>query len=223
MTTVYLVRHGLTAQTGRLLYGRTPGIDLDHRGRAQAEELVRRFDGVRVTAVYSSPLERCVQTVVPLAAARRLELRTDDGLLEMDAGAWTGRTLRQLRRAKAWETVQRSPSAFAFPGGGEAFPQAQARAVATIERIARRHRRGAVVIATHGDIVRIAIAHFVATPLDAFQRIVIDTVGVSVLELGGPRPHVLLVNDTGGLGRFRTGVTPPWETLPGRSDPKMRG
>jgi probable phosphoglycerate mutase len=223
MTTVYLLRHGLTAQTGRLLYGRMPGIDLDHRGRAQADELVSRFDGVRVTAVYSSPLERCMQTVVPLAAARRLQVRTDEGLLEMDAGSWTGRTLRQLRRAKAWEMVQRSPSAFAFPGGGEAFPEAQARAVASIERIARRHRRGAVVVATHGDILRIAIAHFAAAPLDAFQRIVVDTVGVSVLELGGPRPHVLLVNDTGGLARFRTTVTPPWEAAGGRPATKVKG
>jgi broad specificity phosphatase PhoE len=60
MTTVFLVRHGLTAQTGRVLYGRTAGIDLDDRGRAQAEDLVERFDGVRVKAIYSSPLERCV-------------------------------------------------------------------------------------------------------------------------------------------------------------------
>jgi probable phosphomutase (TIGR03848 family) len=223
MTTVFLVRHGLTAQTGRLLYGRMSGIDLDHRGRAQAEELVERFDGVRVTAVYSSPLERCVQTVEPLAAARRLSVRPDDGLLEMDAGSWTGRTLRQLRRAKAWEIVQHSPSAFAFPGGGEAFPDAQARAVASIERIARRHRRGAVVVATHGDIARIAISYFAGTPIDAFQRVVIDTVGVSVLDLGSPRPHVLLVNDTGGLSRFRTEVTPPWEADGSRRSTKVRG
>jgi probable phosphoglycerate mutase len=224
MTTVFLVRHGLTAQTGRVLYGRTPGVDLDDRGRAQAEELVRRFDGVRITAIYSSPLERCVQTVEPLAAARRLSVRTDDGLVEMDAGGWTGKTLRQVRRAKGWDTVQRSPSAFAFPGGGEAFGDAQARAVGAIERIARRHRRGAALVATHGDIVRIAIAHFAGTPLDAFQRIVIDTAGVSVVELGGPRPHVLLVNDTGGLARFRVAHTPPWDGHGhGHDRPKVRG
>ena len=140
MTTLFLVRHGLTAQTGRILYGRTTGISLDARGVAQAAGLVDRFDGVRVTAIYSSPLARCVQTVEPLAAARRLSVRTDDALIEMDAGEWTGRTLGQLRRRKAWHTVQRSPSAFAFPGGGEAFTDAQARVVAGLERIARRHR-----------------------------------------------------------------------------------
>jgi broad specificity phosphatase PhoE len=80
------------------------------------------------------------------------------------------------------------------------------------------------VVATHGDIVRIAIAHFLATPLDAFQRIVIDTVGVSAVELGSGRAHVLLVNDTGGLDRFRAATTPPWETgHRGRPGAKVRG
>jgi probable phosphomutase (TIGR03848 family) len=222
MALVFLVRHGLTAQTGRRLYGRTPGVDLDGRGLAQATQLVERFEGVRLTAIYSSPLERCVQTVEPLAAARHLAVRPDEAFVEMDAGAWTGRTLAQLRRTKAWRTVQRTPSAFAFPGGGEAFPVAQARAVEGLERIARRHRRGAVVVATHGDIVRIVLAHYAAAPLDEFQRIVIDAAAVSVLLLDGDRPHVALVNDTGGLGRFRSAPTAPWETGP-RERRKLRG
>ena len=221
MALVFLVRHGLTAQTGHRLYGRTAGIDLDARGRAQAEQLVSRFEGVRLTAVYSSPLERCVQTVAPLAAARRLTIRTDPGLIEMDAGDWTGRTLAQLRRTSAWRTVQRTPSAFVFPGGGEAFTDAQSRAVGAIERIARRHRRGAVVLATHGDIVRIVVARLLGTPLDEFQRIVIDTVGVTAVVLGGERAHVLLVNDTGGLARFRV-EPPPGENAP-RGRRKVRG
>jgi probable phosphomutase (TIGR03848 family) len=209
MALVFLVRHGLTAQTGHRLYGQTPGIDLDPRGRAQAEQLVARFEGVRLTAVYSSPLERCVQTVEPLAAARRLAVRTDPGMIEMATGDWTGRSLGQLRRAAAWRTVQRTPSAFTFPGGGESFVDAQARAVGAVERIARRHRNGAVVVGTHGDIVRVVVAHLLGTPLDEFQRIVIDTAGVTAVVLGGERPHVLLVNDTGGLTRFRAEPTRP--------------
>jgi probable phosphoglycerate mutase len=223
MTTLFLVRHGLTAQTGHVLYGRTPGIPLDHRGAAQAAELVQRFEGIRVTAIYSSPLERCVQTVEPLGAARRLDVRHDPALLEMDAGAWTGRSLGQLRRLKAWRTVQQTPSAFVFPGGGEAFADAQARVVTGLERIARRHRNGRVVVATHGDIARIVLAHYAATPLDEFQRIVIDTAAVSVLQLGGPRPYVVLVNDTGGLRRFREAPTAPWETPATRNGRKLRG
>ena len=68
MATLFLIRHALTAQTGRILYGQAPGIDLDDRGRAQAERLVERFAPVRLTAIYSSPLDRCTQTVEPLSA-----------------------------------------------------------------------------------------------------------------------------------------------------------
>jgi broad specificity phosphatase PhoE len=79
------------------------------------------------------------------------------------------------------------------------------------------------VVATHGDIARIVLAHYAATPLDEFQRIVIDTAAVSVLQLGGPRPHIVLLNDTGGLGRFREAPTAPWETSATRNGRKLRG
>jgi probable phosphomutase (TIGR03848 family) len=212
MATLFLIRHGLTAHTGKTLYGRTPGIPLDERGRAQAKDLVRRFAPVHLTAIYSSPLERCVETVEPLAEASRLPVVHRTELLEMDAGSWTGRPLARLRSTKAWREVQRSPSTFRFPGGGEAFDEARDRAVGELERIARRHRRGRVAIATHGDIVRILIAHLQGMPLDAFQRIVIDTASVSVAHVDRTSMRVLLVNDTGGLDRFGQHPTPPWET-----------
>jgi probable phosphomutase (TIGR03848 family) len=215
MTTVFLVRHALTAQTGRILYGQTKGISLDDRGRAQAERLVERFAPVKLTAIYSSPLERCVETVEPLATAQRMTVVESRPLIEMDAGGWTGRSLPQLRRTKLWKTVQTEPSAFRFPGG-EGFVQAQARAVAEVERIARRHRRGRVVVATHGDIVRIVLAHYEGIALDAFQRLVVDTASVSVVQVDARRAHVLLVNDTGGLDRFGRAPIPPWEAIDGK-------
>ena len=210
MATLFLIRHAVTAQTGRLLYGQTPGIGLDDRGRAQAAGLVERFSSVRLTAIYSSPLERCVETVEPLAAAQRLPIREVRDLVEMDAGSWTGKTLAQVRRTKPWKTVQQQPSAFRFPGG-EGFVEAQARAVAAVEAIARRHPRGRVAIATHGDIVRIVLAHLLGTPLDDFQRIVADTASVSVVVTHATYRGVVLVNDTGGLDRFAAYPAHPWE------------
>jgi probable phosphomutase (TIGR03848 family) len=213
MTTLFVIRHGLTAQTGTTLYGRTTGIPLDHRGEAQARGLVGRFASVRLTAIYTSPLERCRQTVEPLAAAQRLAVTERPGLIEMDAGAWTGKPLGRLRRTKAWAEVQTSPSTFRFPGDGESFAEAWGRVGADVDAITRRHPRGRVAIATHGDIARLILSQYLGTPLDAFQRIVIDTASVSVVQLvSGGRPHVLLMNDAGGLDRFGPkGATPPWE------------
>jgi probable phosphoglycerate mutase len=225
MATLFLIRHAVTAQTGRVLYGQAPGIDLDDRGRAQAAGLVDRFASVRLTAIYSSPLERCIQTVEPLAAAQRLGVAREPALIEMDAGSWTGRTLAQVRRTKPWATVQQQPSAFRFPGG-EGFVEALERAVDAVERIARRHPRGRVAIATHGDIVRIVLAHLLGTPLDDFQRIVADTASVSVVLTHATHRRVVLVNDTGGLERFGARPVPPWEAAKDgghRRDAKLRG
>ena len=202
MTTLFLIRHGLTALTGSRLYGRTPGIELDERGRRQAAALVERFEGVRRTAVYSSPLERCVGTMEPLAAARRLELRISDALAEMDTGEWTGRTLPSVRRTKLWKTVQRHPSRFRFPGG-ESFVDAEARILNEIERIRARHPRGRVAIGTHGDLVRMLVSHYSGAHLDEFQRMTSEPASVSVVHLGDGGPRILLVNDTGSLERFR--------------------
>jgi probable phosphoglycerate mutase len=230
MTTIFLIRHGLTGQTGTTLYGQTPGIDLDHRGRAQAQDLAERFRPIRLTAIYSSPLERCMQTVEPLGAAQRLTVVPRPGLIEMDAGTWTGRPLTSLRKLKAWGQVQTSPSSFRFPSG-EGFAEALERVTAEVHAIARRHRRGRVAIATHGDIARILLGYLTGAPLDAFQRIVIDTASVSVVTIGGRgRTYLHLMNETGGLDRFGKGATPPWErvaagaTTPERAEPgSLRG
>jgi probable phosphoglycerate mutase len=201
MTTLFLIRHGLTAVTGSRLYGRTRGIHLDERGRRQAAALVDRFDGVPLTAIYSSTLERCVETVEPLAAARRLDVVTSDALIEMDAGDWTGRTLASLRRTRLWDTVQRTPSRFHFPAG-ESFVEAEARVLDAVEQIVTRHPRGRVAIGTHGDLVRVLISHYAGAHLDQFQRIVVDPSSVSAVHLGDGVPRILLVNDTGDLHRF---------------------
>jgi probable phosphomutase (TIGR03848 family) len=201
MTTLFLIRHGLTAVTGKTLYGRTAGVPLDDRGRAQAEALAERFVRVRLTAIYSSPLDRCVQTMAPLAARQHLNVVTHEGLIEMDVGTWTGRPLAQMRRTRMWKELIQRPSQFRFPDG-ESFADAQTRALAEIHAIAKRHPRGRVAVGSHGDIIRMLVAHLSGAHLDLFQRTIADPASVSVVVLGDADPHVLLVNDTGSLERF---------------------
>ena len=208
MTTLFLIRHGLTAVTGKTLYGRTRGVSLDERGRAQAQQLAERLAPVRVTAVYSSPLERCVETVAPIASARGLEVKIRDGLIEMDAGTWTNRSLAQLRRTRLWRDVIEHPSRFRFPDG-ESFSEAQARALAEIHAIAARHPRGRVAVGTHGDVVRMLVAHFSGAHLDLFQRTLSEPASISVVQVGQGHPRVLLVNDTRELERFAPRPRPP--------------
>lgn len=213
MTTLFLIRHGLTAVTGKTLYGRTSGVPLDDRGRAQAEALAERFVPVRLTAVYSSPLDRCVETMGPLAARQRLDVVPRERLIEMDVGTWTGRPIAQARRTRLWKELIHRPSQFRFPGG-ESFADAQARTLAEIQEIVARHPRGRVAVGSHGDIIRMLVAHLSGAHLDLFQRTIVDPASVSVVSIGEAGPHVLLVNDTGSLERF---APPP------RSKRNLRG
>ncbi len=197
-TLVLLVRHGQTPTTGKLLPGRAPGLHLAEAGQQQARTAGERIAALsRVDAIYASPLERARETAAPIAAARNMKVQIDKGLLECDFGQWTGAELKNLMKLPEWQTVQRSPSTFRFPGG-ESFTEMQTRIVSALDRIRVKHEGGVVVCVSHADPIKAAVAHAMGTHLDLFQRIVISTCSVSAVaySLGGP--IVLTVNSTGG-------------------------
>jgi probable phosphomutase (TIGR03848 family) len=190
------VRHGQTPTTGTVLPGRAPGLHLSDRGLAQAERIAERLDGLPVNAIYSSPLERACETAEPTAARTGLEVNHDIGLLECDFGEWTGATIAELAVLPEWQTVQHSPSAFRFPNG-ESFPEMQARIVEALEVLSAAHAGDVVVCFSHADPIKAAVAHFLGTHLDLFQRIFISPGSVSAIWLvEGQDPAVLTVNST---------------------------
>lgn len=86
--TVILLRHGRsTSNTAHTLAGRSAGVDLDDKGRQQAEGLVERLAALPIKAVVRSPLLRCERTVEPLAAALSLTPTVDERISEVDYGA----------------------------------------------------------------------------------------------------------------------------------------
>lgn len=200
MATLLLVRHGLTALTGPVLAGWTPGVRLDERGRAQAERLAERLAPVTLAAVVTSPLERCGDTVAPLLAQRGLAAVTDERLAECRYGDWTGRELKSLAKDPLWRVVQTHPSAVTFPGPeGESMAAMASRAVAAVREWDRRLDPDAVWLAcSHGDVIKAIIADALGLHLDSFQRIAVDPCSVSALRYTPTRPFLLRANDTTG-------------------------
>lgn len=150
-----------------------------------------------VAAVYASPLERTRETAAPIARAVGRRVRSERGLLECDFGDWTGAELKALRKLPEWQTVQRHPSGFRFPGG-ESFAEMQTRMLTTLGRLVAAHRGETIVGVSHADPIKAAVASALGTPLDLFQRIVISPCSVSGILFGAEGPAVLTVNDTGG-------------------------
>ncbi len=201
MTTVVLVRHGLTAMTGPVLAGWTPGLHLDERGQAQAAAVAERLRPVPFDAVVSSPLDRCLDTATAVLEGRDgIELQVDQRLGECRYGDWTGRPLKELAKDPLWKVVQNHPSAVVFPGPeGEPLRETQARAVGAVRDWNARLGPDATWLAcSHGDVIKAVVADALGLHLDQFQRITIDPCSVTVLRYTELRPFVVRVNDTGG-------------------------
>jgi probable phosphoglycerate mutase len=204
-TLVLLVRHGMTPTTGVKLPGQARGLHLSADGARQAEGVAARLVAVPdVAAVYASHLERARETAAPIARARRLAVRVDRDLADLDVGEWTGLSLKEAGRRAEWAAVQRHPSGFRFPGG-ESFVEMQARMARALGRLVARHRGRAVVAVSHADPIKAVVAHALGTPLDLFQRIAVAPASVTAIAYGPHGPTVLTVNSTngdlGGLGR----------------------
>ncbi len=206
-TYLLLVRHGENewVTSGRLA-GRSPGVHLNEKGQAQAQALVGLLAGQPIRAIYSSPLERCLETAQPLASALELPVCEDAGIIEVDYGDWTAAELKELNKQPAWQLVQHYPSLFRFPGG-ETLREVQQRVVGTVERLAAAHPNQTIVLFSHGDVIRTILAHFAGTPLDLFQRIQIGTASLSTLAIFDGRPALLNMNVTVDLPIFE--VKPP--------------
>jgi len=200
--TVILLRHGRsTANSAGVLAGRTPGVGLDEGGVAQAQALVGRLAQLPLAAVVSSPLQRCRETVAPLAQARELEVTVDDRFIEVDYGQWTGRELRKLGKEPLWKVVQSHPSAAVFPGG-EGLAALQARAVAAVRewdaKLAAEHGPQVLwLVCSHGDVIKAVLADALGVHLDGFQRIVANPCSFSAAASTETRPFVQRVNDCG--------------------------
>ena len=200
MTTVLFVRHGLTALTGPILVGWTPGVHLDERGRQQVEAMAGRLRAVPLAAIVSSPLERCVDTADALAAGREPApaRHVDDRLGEVHYGSWTGGEIKVLARDPLWKAVQAHPSSVTFPGG-EALRETQSRAVAAIRDWNERLGPDATyAVVSHADIIKAVLADALGLHLDQYQRIVIGPASLSVVRYTALRPFILRVNDQAG-------------------------
>ena len=173
-----------------LLFGKNLPSVARNMGKSMAE--LKKID-----AVYASPLERTRETAAPIGKALKQKVNIHKGLLECDFGDWTGGELAKLSKLPEWQTVQRAPSTFTFPGG-ESFTAMQTRIVSAVDRIRAAHPGGVVVCVSHADPIKALVAHAMGTHIDLFQRIVISTCSITAIAYGTGAPVVLTVNSTGG-------------------------
>jgi broad specificity phosphatase PhoE len=198
MTTLLLIRHAACDPVGRSIAGRTPGVHLNALGRKQVDTLAAEVAELPIEAVYSSPLERAMQTALTLGQRRGVPVEQSAGLNEIDFGEWTGRTLAELEPSAEWQRFNTYRSGTRIPGG-ETMQEVLTRTLGELHRIEACHPGGSLVaVVSHADVLRAAISHFLGMPLDLMLRLELDPASVSIAELQPYGPRLLLLN--GGPG-----------------------
>jgi broad specificity phosphatase PhoE len=198
MTKFLLIRHATTDSVGIRLSGRRAGVNLNEAGIQQAEKLAGEFSGTRISAVYSSPLERAVQTAEAISKVLGLQTRVSEDFLEINFGVWTNRTFKELESESLFKQFNVFRSFTRIPEG-ETMMEAQLRMIRGMEKLCLLHPDETVVIVSHSDLIKATIAYYSGIPLDMFQRIEISPASVSIIKAGSDYAVVELVNYTADL------------------------
>ena len=180
---LFIVRHGLTDwnESGRLM-GRMD-IGLNTRGHAEAEALAEALRKLPVRLVVASPQRRAQETAEPIARLHGLAIHLDQGLDEVWVGPqWQGKTWDELRDDIDLQRYGEDPTYRC--AAIESIADVQERTIAVAERVRAQAGGDAACLVSHGDPIKLLLAHYLAMDVSAYRRIVISTASVSVLRFG---------------------------------------
>jgi len=189
MTRIWLIRHGSHDWLGKELVGRRTGIHLNAQGHAEAERVANAVMEECPDAIYSSPMERALETAEPLARACGLEVIVEPEFNEIDFGEWTGRTFAELDSDARWRLWNSQRSRARVPGG-ETMQDVQERTVNACAHIARTYRGGKVAVFSHGDLIRSILAHASGISLDLLQTIEFTPGAIASIDWAADGPRV---------------------------------
>ena len=208
-TTVFLIRHGVTAwhAEGRVLGQRD--IPLSQPGIAQAEEAAAALRGVKMSEVLSSPLQRAIQTAEIIGQETGIEIARDPRLIDFQLGKWTGMTYADVAKNEEYQRFVQQPESERIPGG-ESLEDIRRRAVAAVDQALRDNATGdALAIVTHAGIIRVLITHYMGSRPANYHRVRVSPGSISILGFSDDRqlPRVLAVNLVGSIERALRSVS----------------
>ena len=170
MTTVYLARHGESDWNAANRFQGHSDRPLTELGRKQAHALADLVAGERVEAIYSSSLERALETARIVGARTGLDVTTRDDLREVDTGSWSGLSRAEVKQ-RFPEGFERWVSGDAGWDDGESYEQMAARVLAALREIAAAHPAGRVLVVSHGGPIRAIQAAANGMDIHEYRRI----------------------------------------------------
>jgi probable phosphomutase (TIGR03848 family) len=198
MNRLLLIRHALNDWVGKRVAGWTPGVSLNEKGREQAALLAEWLEPVPLEAIYSSPLERAVETAEPIARSHGLKMEVTESIGESHYGELDGKPIEEIFKSELWEQWLRHPSRTRFPGAETTY-EVQVRVVAALEQILQDYPEGNIAVVSHADPIRVTVAHYIGLPLDLVGRIWVSPASVTTLRFDDWGPRLTHLSHTGSL------------------------
>jgi broad specificity phosphatase PhoE len=193
MLRLLLIRHGVTEwnQAGRLM-GRM-AIGLAREGRAQIERLAASLQPIGIDAIHASPQQRTQETAALVAAPHSLAVNTEAALDEVWLGPrWQGRTFADIRDDSDFVALRANP--LYTCEGIEPIADVQRRIVEALQRVRADRDGGTIALVSHGDPLRVLLAHLLSMQLADYRRLTINTGSVTIVELHDDLPRLLFMN-----------------------------
>ena len=199
VTRLFLVRHGATTATEEDRFSGSSGAELSDLGRWQAARLGERLSQQGLTAAYSSPLSRALDTARIIGASCGLDPTTRDELREIGHGHWEGMKRSDVEREFPDEYAQYDADPFTFaPRGGESGVAVLARALLVIREVVTAHPGAHVVVVSHKATLRLVISSLLGFDARGYRdRLDQAPACLNVLDFRDPvRARLMLFNDT---------------------------
>ena len=198
MIKILLVRHGHVEGILPERFRGRRDVPLSELGRRQAAAVAQSIAAYWHPArIYTSPLQRCVQTGREIATACGLVGETLDELNDLDYGAWEWQTHEDVaaRWPEQFELWHRTPQRMRFPQG-ESLPELAARAADALRVLLLSDADRTVVLVGHYSTCRVLLLQLLDLPLSAYWRLSLDPCGLSEIELCEHSTRVLRINET---------------------------
>ncbi len=195
VTALLLIRHTAPAAWAKGVCHGVLDVPLSEDGAIHAQGIADHLRDTTLDAVYASPLSRAVVTATAVAAPHGLRPVLREQLVEIDFGAFEGRTFDEIAASypDLYGQWMRDPATVRFPAG-ETFGDLRARVTEEIARIRREHRGGSVAVVTHGGVIRAVLADVLGVEDGKIFRIGQSWGGLSLVEWVGDEPIVRYLN-----------------------------
>ena len=199
MTQIILARHGETQWNVEEVFRGRIDIELNETGIKQAELLAEYLSGIKIDAVYSSPLRRALKTAEMIASYHKLDVEIAPGLVDFDYGEWQSLAHQQVkdRYKELYAEWINSPDRVKMPDG-ESLSDVRERALGVVSDVIAKYE-GTVVLVSHRVVNKVLICALLGLDNSHFWNIKQDTCGITTFTYQNGRFILIKHNDTSYL------------------------